>query len=194
MTYDESFYIEEGRVARQSAKPVADWYMTTYPDTRTVIDIGCGTGEWAYAFHERGCWVMGVDKYVPPELHVVGILPIDLGYGYDCRGYDLAICLEVAEHLPHYCAEELVRGLYQAERVLFSAATPGQPGVGHVHCQPHDYWHRHFANAGYMPTHIGPQFPQIADFYQRNMFIYTRDGDGTATNRTSESSPSTEAE
>lgn len=172
MTYDEAFYIEEGRVARESAGPVADWYMTTYPTTRTVIDVGCGTGEWAYAFHQRGCWVMGVDYYSPPELHVVGVLPVDLIFGYPCRGYDLAICLEVAEHLHESSADRLVFGLTEANQVLFSAATPGQPGVDHVNCKPHEYWHDLFAQYDMTPTHIGPQFPQIADFYQRNMYLY----------------------
>lgn len=173
--YDDEFYAEEGRVARASAGPVADWYMEHHPDTRTVIDIGCGTGEWAYAFAQRGCWVMGVDYYTPRELHVVGILERPLEFGYDCIGYDLAICLEVAEHLPEYCADELVRGLYQANRVLFSAATPDQPGIGHVNCRPHTYWHEKFANAGYIPIHIGPLFDEpVADFYRRNLYLYER--------------------
>ena len=174
MTYDEAFYIEEGRVARESAQPVADWYMTSYPSTRTVIDVGCGTGEWARAFADRGCWVMGVDAYSPPELHVVGVLNCDLNTGYDCDGYHLAICLEVAEHLSHLYAERLIEGLAMADRILFSAATPGQPGVDHVNCQPHEHWHEQFAIYGLTPTHIGPMFDgQIADFYVRNLYEYS---------------------
>ena len=175
MTYSEDFYLEEGRVARESAGPVADWYMTSYPSTKTVIDVGCGTGEWARAFADRGCWVMGVDAYSPPELHVVGVLPANLLFGYKCDGYDLAVCLEVAEHLPHFTAEFLVEGLAGAVRILFSAATPGQPGVDHINCQPHEYWHGLFADHKYTPTHVGPQFDgQIADFYVRNMYLYER--------------------
>jgi SAM-dependent methyltransferase len=173
VTYDETFYVEEGRVAAASAAPVADWYMTNYPDTRTVIDVGCGTGEWAWAFAQRGCHVMGVDAHTPPALHVVGVLPVDLTDGYPCDGYDLAICLEVAEHLPVEAAYWLVSGLAEAQRVLFSAATPGQPGIGHVNCQPHDYWHELFTAWGMTYTHIGPSFGEpVADFYRRNMFIY----------------------
>lgn len=173
--YDDDFYAEEGRVARESAQVVVPWLLEEkFPDWMPcVIDIGCGTGEWARTFTENDCWAMGVDNHVPIDQAVVGILRVDLEDGYDCIGYDLAVCLEVAEHLLPESGEPLVAGLARADAVLFSAATPGQPGIGHINCQPHDYWHRLFAEHGMTPTHIGPLFDEpVADFYRRNMFLY----------------------
>jgi hypothetical protein len=47
--------------------------------------------------------------------------------------FDLALCLEVAEHLPAAAGDSLVRRLASVgARILFSAAIPGQGGRNHV--------------------------------------------------------------
>lgn len=172
MTYDLSFYEAETRVAVRSASVVLPDYVTPGD---WVADIGCGTGGWAYIASELGAVVFAVDLDVPKNLQLVPVCDHDLSLGYDCTGYDLAICLEVAEHLPDHAAIPLVEGLVGATRVLFSAATPGQPGVGHINCRPHDYWHGLFDDYGFQPTHIGPKYgPPVEDFYCRNLFVYDK--------------------
>ena len=173
MTYTEAFYAEEGRVARESALVVLPRILGE-THARTVIDIGCCTGQWAAVASELGCEVRGVDWNVPGDLTVIDTyIDHDLSLGYSCAGWDLAVCLEVAEHLPAEASVRLVEGLADATAVLFSAATPGQPGVGHINCQPHDYWHALFADCGLEPTHVGNWFSDpVADFYRRNMFLY----------------------
>jgi hypothetical protein len=177
MLYDAGFWTSEGAVAAESAEIVIPWVFERYP-FRTCIDIGCGTGEWAGEARDvSGGAATGVDLGVPRGMIAVNIeyIDADLVNGYPCSGYDLAICLEVGEHLPRSTAPLLVEGLAQAPTVLFSAATPHQPGVGHVNCQEHVYWHELFARHGMFGTHIGPLFQEpVADFYRRNMFIYAR--------------------
>jgi hypothetical protein len=65
-------------------------------------------------------------------------------------GYvDMATSFEVAEHLPASAADGFVRLLAaSAAIVVFSAATPGQGGKGHINEQPHDYWATRFQAAG----------------------------------------------
>ena len=173
MIYDAAFYEEEGPVARRSAEIVLPWLFGRHPDVETVVDVGCGTGSWAATAATLGRVAVGVDWGVPVELQDCVYIDRDLVGGYLCDGYDLAICLEVAEHLPESSAEPLVAGLTAAGLVLFSAATPGQPGVGHVNCQPHDYWHDLFASHGYLPTFVGGEFAEpVADFYRSNLFLY----------------------
>lgn len=169
--YTDAFFALEAAVALRSAAVVLPTIVTP---PQHVIDVGCGTGGWAYVAQLLGCTVIGVDYEVPPQFHLIdNIVIADLNDGYDCTGYDLAICLEVAEHLDSGAL--LVDGLAQADRILFSAATPGQPGVGHINCQPHEHWHDAFAVYGFTPTHIGPLFTDpVADFYRRNMFLYER--------------------
>ena len=56
-------------------------------------------------------------------------------------GWDLVLCVEVAEHLEEQHAAELVRGLCRlGDRVFFSSARVGQKGLSHVNCQPKRYW------------------------------------------------------
>lgn len=173
MTYDEAFYVEQRRVALESAEIVLPRIMDVAPFA-SVVDVGCGTGAWTFAAQEFGCRVIGIDLGVPEAVrYSIPYSDADLTGGFPCDGFDLAICLEVAEHLLETSAQPLVAGLTQAGTVLFSAATPGQPGVGHVNCQEHDYWHTLFAEHGYTPTHVGAWFDApVADFYRRNMFLY----------------------
>jgi hypothetical protein len=123
---------------------------------RSVVDFGCGLGAWLATFV-----VHGVDDYVgvdgpwvprdallfPQERLVVARLdkPLDLG-----RKFDLAVALEVAEHLPEHRADVFVRNIVEhAPCVLFSAAIPHQGGTDHVNEQWPDYWVEHFAAHGY---------------------------------------------
>lgn len=175
MTYDAAFYASEGNTARESARIVLPRIIEE-SGADSLVDIGCGTGEWALAAHDLGVPSLGVDFGVPAELIVAPTyLDFDVTDGYPCGGFALAVCVEVAEHLPETSAEPLAAGLARAEHVLFSAATPGQPGVNHINCQPHDYWHGLFSQHDLSPTFVGDWFSEpVADFYRRNLFLYRR--------------------
>jgi hypothetical protein len=57
------------------------------------------------------------------------------------RTFDLALSLEVAEHLPPAAAQDFVQSLAAlAPVVAFSAAVPHQGGVEHQNEQWQDYW------------------------------------------------------
>lgn len=176
VTYDAAFYELEGKVAAESAAVVLPWLFEEYPEIRTVVDVGCGTGEWAAEAIRHGKIAVGLDLHSPKELHQAPVFPVDLAITTDFGRYDLAICLEVAEHLPAESGPGLVEALANSELVLFSAATPGQPGVDHINCQPHEYWHELFLENGFDKIiHLGPGFSEpVADFYQRNMYLYER--------------------
>lgn len=175
--YDEAFFEEEGPVARRAARVVIPTLAGRFP-FQTVLDIGAGTGEWAAACRELGKMAWTIDHDVPPELLVAPEwhINLDLNSCWVWWPTDLAICVEVAEHLSPHSGPELVYGLSRAKRVLFSAATPGQSGHGHVNCRPHAYWHVLFEKYGYTPTYIGNQFgDQVAGFYRNNLFLYSRE-------------------
>ena len=66
------------------------------------------------------------------------------------KTFDLAISLEVAEHLPERCAESFLKELARlSDCVLFSAAIPCQGGTHHVNEQWQQYWVDHFARLGF---------------------------------------------
>jgi hypothetical protein len=64
--------------------------------------------------------------------------------------FDIALCLEVAEHVPAHLAPRLVAFLTSLSPVVvFSAATPGQGGQSHINEQPPSYWSRLFNSDGF---------------------------------------------
>jgi SAM-dependent methyltransferase len=123
---------------------------------QSVVDIGCGTGHWLAAFRERGVadvlgvdgpWVPRAQREIPEDL----FLEHDLARPFSLdRSFDLALCLEAAEHLPPEAALPLVESLTRiAPIVAFSAAIPHQGGDGHVNEQWPSYWAKLFASCGY---------------------------------------------
>jgi SAM-dependent methyltransferase len=148
----------------------------------SVLDVGCGTGSWSRAALDAGVPdVVGIDGIEPSPAHLripqscfmVRDLtkPVDLG-----RRFDLAICLEVAEHLELEHAETLIQTLARhSDCIVFSAAAPGQPGQHHVNCEPPSAWQKRFNDLGFFcddevrwrlwdETRLEP-------WYRQNMFI-----------------------
>lgn len=115
-----------------------------------IIDVGCGPGIYVKALREAGVDADGVDLDPRCPYTVMNIFSPVFGEKYDGK-YDLAMCIEVAEHLPASMADELVKRLtLLAPVVLFSAAVPGQGGHGHINCQPKSYWVEKFALLNYV--------------------------------------------
>jgi len=67
------------------------------------------------------------------------------------KKYDIAMSLEVAEHISDSRAASFVKALCAAsDFVVFSAAIPGQGGVGHINEQWPEYWAAKFESEGYI--------------------------------------------
>lgn len=122
----------------------------------SAIDFGCGVGSWLSVAKELGVddvvgiegpWVsrqrleIAADELIEHDLGE----PIDIG-----RRFDLAVSLEVAEHLPSHRAASFVAELCGAAGVvLFSAAVLGQGGRRHVNEQWQSFWAGLFDEQGY---------------------------------------------
>jgi hypothetical protein len=92
------------------------------------------------------------------------------------QSFDLALCLEVAEHLPSSSAEGFIASLVSlAPVILFSAAPPGQGGTGHINEQWPRYWQALFSQHQYeMLDCIRPRIwgeSDVAWWYRQNMFM-----------------------
>jgi SAM-dependent methyltransferase len=150
----------------------------------SVLDLGCGRGEWLSAFREEGIErIVGLDgDFIQPSTLVIPadlFRPIDLSGKFQIPevGFDLAVCLEVAEHLPTRNSRHLVRQLTSAApQVLFSAAPLGQDGGGHINCQPLSFWRRIFEEFGFQM--LDPFRPKLRDnrnvewWYRQNMVLF----------------------
>ena len=124
---------------------------TLYPST--VIDVGCGPGIYLVPFKERGAQVYGIDGASKAgenlEMHEFEL--VDLRNPWTPpRRYDLALCIEVAEHLQPVHAPTLVATLVGcADTIFFTAARPGQGGEGHFNEQDKAYWLNLFGAHGF---------------------------------------------
>ena len=151
-------------------------------DPRSVVDLGCGIGAWLAVFRARGVDdVRGFDTHDPGDRLLI---PHDRFTVTDLERLagppgqaDLALCLEVAEHLDAGAADPLVSALVgTAPVVVFSAATPFQRGVHHVNLQWADYWRDRFASHGYQQLDVlRPRLwddERVAWWYRQNLFVY----------------------
>ena len=91
--------------------------------------------------------------------------------------FDLAISLEVAEHLPFHRAETFVADLTKlSEVVLFSAALPYQGGVEHINEQWLEFWAILFRRHGYVACDILRKQiwnnPQVEFWYAQNIVVF----------------------
>ena len=119
---------------------------------RSVVDVGCGLGTWLEAFLERGVeTVVGVDgNWVDGDalrIPSADFRRLDLEKPIDLeQTFDLAVSLEVAEHIQPERAAQFVASLARlAPVVLFSAAIPYQGGTHHVNERWPSYWVELFA-------------------------------------------------
>jgi hypothetical protein len=64
----------------------------------------------------------------------------------------LVICFEVAEHIDPRHNDEIVKQIYKSMEtygvLMFTAAQPGQGGVGHINNRPKAYWKQKFEALG----------------------------------------------
>lgn len=151
--YSPAWFAASRDGMRASAEVVVDTALKLLLGTpRRVVDVGCGEGWWALEFAKHGAEVLGIDgDYVISHQLGDRFLAHDLDKPLpDLGEFDVAVCMEVAEHLEPSRAESLVADLCRlAPVVLFSAAIPGQGGNGHIHCRWPSYWADLFEAHGY---------------------------------------------
>jgi len=180
--YDTLFYGTQRAGSLRSAKIVTALLTECMP-VRSVVDVGCGVGTWLAAFMEAGAeeiagydgpYVERQELVIPPTCfhpaNLEHLLSLD-------RRYDLALCLEVGEHLPEAAAPVLVESLTGAsDLVLFSAAIPGQGGTSHLNERWPGYWAEMFRARGYVARDwIRPilwQNELVEWWYAQNIILY----------------------
>jgi len=183
--YSPDFYNLISNWSESSAKQIIP-VLFDFVKPNSVIDVGCGDGTWLRCFLEAGVKrIFGLDgTYVSEDLLKIdpnNFQPCDLENPPDIHEkFDLAICLEVAEHLNETSSPKLVSFLTQlSDFVLFSAAIPLQSGVNHINTHWQDYWSSQFRSQGYLPiltlrSRIWND-SQIAFFYRQNIILYIKE-------------------
>jgi SAM-dependent methyltransferase len=184
MHYSPAFFESITDGSLRSAEIIVPLLVSTIRPA-SVIDVGCGDGAWLHVFERHGVVdVCGVDgSYVPSsQLRISehAFRAADLSHAFRLeRRFDLALSLEVGEHLPVASAPEFIDSLVRlASVVVFSAAIPGQGGTNHVNEQWQGYWAALFEERGYCPIDCIRPFvwnhPDVELWYAQNCLVYVR--------------------
>ena len=184
MSYDQTWHASMGERTALSARRILGHIAGVLP-FGSVVDVGCGHGHWLEAATALGAReVSGLDG----PWNDAGVLrfprerfrEVDFAANWRIEGrHDLAICLEVAEHLPERAAARLVENLAAAsDTVLFGAAIPYQGGYRHITERWQSWWAEHFARHGFDPFDlVRPRFWTDAElhvWYRQNALVYVR--------------------
>lgn len=155
--YDWDYYanVVEGPAVRAADAISESILLDLRP--KTAIDVGCGTGALLAALRARGCQVLGLEysevalRYCRQRELNVWKCDLERDTLPDDRTFDVAISMEVAEHLPEKIADRYVDLLTRLSSVIvFTAAAPGQgEGHDHVNEQPPSYWISRFQASGF---------------------------------------------
>jgi len=165
--YDVDFYKDRHQQTLHAARKILSIVLNAIPPVDSAIDFGCGVGTWLSVLAERGArTIQGMDGPWVEKAFLV--IPETCFRRTDfeqeqhfAQRYDLAISLEVAEHLqPEYAAHFIAMLTAASDFVLFSAAIPFQGGNGHFNEQWPDYWAGLFQKQSY----------SVVDFIRRNVW------------------------
>ena len=182
--YDESFYENQVDTSVESARIYLK-FLWQFFQPISVLDVGCGRGTWLKACHELGSKTLfGFDgnwnshsSMIDPDIN---FRSIDLNKPFSVQEkVDIAITLEVAEHLEPSTASQFIKCMTDvSDVVLFSAAYTKQGGTNHINEQPHTYWALLFYEHDFVPFDMfRPQFwgnENVCFWYRQNTFLYVR--------------------
>ncbi len=180
--YDNRFYNILHNTSEESAQMVVPLVMDLLKPG-SVLDVGCGEGSWLNTFQTHGVTdVYGVDgDWVElDKLKIDGALfktqDLNLPLNLD-RKFDLAMSVEVAEHLEETSAETFVDTLTgHSNTILFSAAIPFQMGFNHINEQWQDYWVEKFEARGYKTIdYLRWQIwhmDNVSTWYKQNILLF----------------------
>lgn len=196
--------VREGAI--RSARTCLPMIAETHGVPSGLLDVGCGEGHWMRTAVElwqpRLSTVGGLDlveniddgfpftaawdaergdllpmrqgPHLTETREIEGeIYPASTDYRWP-----MVLCLEVAEHLSPTAGDHLIAELCRvSERVVFSAAIPGQGGDGHVNEQWPAYWGERFNAHGFFlsdPWRLFGDFwedERIEPWYRQNLLM-----------------------
>jgi hypothetical protein len=184
MTEDNYRHADEVPASIRTAERIVPMILAVTGDVRSVVDVGGGTGAWLSVFQRSGVekmLLMDCPEVAPNLLIDESCFePVDLSLELPKpQHFDLAVCVEVAEHLPSQMARPLVEWVTTAaDVVVFSAAVPGQGGKGHINLQPPEYWMDLFHQRGFIRRDVLRSKiihdEAIPWWYRQNLFLYVK--------------------
>lgn len=182
--YSKEFFVNRKEVTLASARETIPVIIDLF-HPQSVIDFGCGDGIWLSILLEYGVQdILGIDgDYVNRNNLLIPsnkFISRDLSKGVTFeRRFDIALSLEVAEHLPQDCAANFIASITKTSDIaIFSAAIPSQGGLNHVNEQWPSYWAELFSVHDFIPfdciRYRVWNNPRIMFYYRQNIICFIR--------------------
>lgn len=182
--YDISFYKSQAEGSYTSAQEILP-IIFKIKKIKSIVDIGCGVGTWLRVAQKLGCekcvgyegrWLRKI-KQKEKNIKII-IVDLEKKIKSSTR-YDLALSLEVAEHLSPKRARSFIKDLCSlSDLILFSAARPQQGGTNHLNEQPPSFWAEIFIKEGYWPLDlIRPKIKnndRVEEWYKNNTLLFVK--------------------
>ena len=146
----------------------------------SILDVGCGTGVSLQYFLQKKIYAIGVEnsrlairKSAVCEKIIRHNLKKKLNLN---RKFDLVWSFEVIEHIhPHFEAIYLDTLIKHGDRVIISAARPGQGGHGHFNEQLPEYWIKKFSDLQFQLNHeMTKRLRNIDETHADNLLIFEK--------------------
>jgi SAM-dependent methyltransferase len=183
--YNNKFYDSTADRSVLAARVVSTLLFEIFKNPRSILDVGCGDGVWLSEIIKKWNFqeIAAIDaptsnfRYLSgnPEVKIIR-QDFESNSSLPQNSFDIVLCLEVLEHLNEKTSLEVANELSRAKLLLFSAATPGQGGTGHINERPHQYWHQFFTSKGMLKVDcVRPQIKSqigIPKYYKNNIFVY----------------------
>jgi SAM-dependent methyltransferase len=183
--YGKSFQRTLNRQGSLESAELMLGYIIQLLQPNSIVDFGCGTGNWLAIAEKNGiddC--IGIDgDYVDRNLlkieqkcFIAADVRSTINLG---RKFDLAISMEVGEHIDSQYVDIYINNLCaHSDVIMFSAAIPGQGGTGHINEQPLSYWVEKFRIRDYeMIDCLRGRFwndERIAYIYRQNAVLFVK--------------------
>jgi cyclopropane fatty-acyl-phospholipid synthase-like methyltransferase len=122
-------------------------------NAKSVVDFGCGMGNYVKTFQQNNITAMGFDGNPnTPALtnNLCNILDLSVPKQFDEK-FDWVMSLEVGEHLPQQFEDIFIQNLHNnnTSGIVLSWAVKGQGGHGHFNEQNNDYVKSKICGLGY---------------------------------------------
>jgi hypothetical protein len=160
----------------------------------SLVDIGSGLGIWSKVFLDvfpnmNSATAIDLDRHESGILDELELNPNfsfvqkDLesleGLPGDC--YDLAICVEVLEHVTHDAAQKIFDEFSsKCSFVVFGAAMKGQGGTHHINERSFEFWTNEMLRRGMVPLDVmRPQLnikKEVPGYYKYNIILWWNPG------------------
>ncbi|WP_309714632.1 methyltransferase domain-containing protein [Armatimonas sp.] len=176
-----SIFIEEGELdmcSLDNSEMILESIKLFAPIS--VLDVGCGTGKSLDIFLESGCDAFGIEGSaiaISKANHPDKIMQFNLNNELNLnKKFDLAWSVEVAEHIhPKYVNKFLLSLINHSDRIIITAAPPGQGGEGHFNEQPQSYWIHLFSQNNYTyDVNSSKSLRESGSYFSENVMVFYR--------------------